>query len=58
MALINLGISTINNLLVNFEYFVDSYLVQYLFDLVKDIIVLHCGNTMHLDGFREMETHA
>ncbi|KAL5709918.1 RING-type E3 ubiquitin transferase [Ranunculus cassubicifolius] len=30
---------------------------EYLFDSVKDISVLPCGHTIHLDCLREMETH-
>jgi RING finger/CHY zinc finger protein 1 len=31
---------------------------EYLFDSVKDITVLQCGHTMHLDCLREMHSHA
>lgn len=33
------------------------YCVQYLFDSMKDISVLHCGHTMHLDCLQEMTNH-
>ncbi|KAG9449526.1 hypothetical protein H6P81_009491 [Aristolochia fimbriata] len=30
---------------------------EYLFDSTKDISVLHCGHTLHLDCLKEMESH-
>jgi hypothetical protein len=33
-------------------------LVQYLFDSMKDITVLPCGHTMHLECMRDMHSHA
>jgi hypothetical protein len=35
-----------------------SFTLQYLFDSVKDITVLPCGHTMHLECLRDMHTHA
>jgi hypothetical protein len=32
--------------------------VQYLFDSMKDITVMPCGHTMHLECLREMHRHA
>jgi hypothetical protein len=31
--------------------------VQYLFDLMKDITIMPCGHTMHLEWLREMDKH-
>jgi hypothetical protein len=32
--------------------------VEYLFDLMKDITIMPCGHTMHLECLREMDKHA
>jgi hypothetical protein len=31
--------------------------VQYLFDLMKDIAIMPCGHTMHLECLCEMDKH-
>lgn len=33
------------------------FFLQYLFDTTKDITVLHCGHTIHLECLKEMERH-
>lgn len=34
-----------------------SLIAQFLFDTTKDITVLRCGHTMHLECVKEMERH-